>query len=172
MATLYKYGTTSVYEQITRTNSGLKLNRTTRKTESGTNKSAIWKVSGGDQIRFNITSASFKGVREIPASGSTTTNEWFWGSIPSFATNQLVSPINAIYNSGDGRYHATIPSGATYFIVITASTTFVNSDIVETYPVEKYVQGQGWVPIDPYTYDTNNGWQTGDIYKRSSGAWS
>lgn len=83
MATMYRYGTASTYEEIERTNSDYAVNRTTRKLTNGANRSVYWTVQPGDQIRINLYTSNFKKVREVPASGSLTTNEWFFGSVIS-----------------------------------------------------------------------------------------
>lgn len=169
---MYKYGDTAVYTQLTRTNMNYGLTASSRTLKSAANKGVQWPVSPGDQIRFYIYTSNSRTVREIPSSGSATTNEWFWGAVSSLATNQVVKPIGATYDTTDNRYHGTIPVGCNYFVTVTASTTFVNSQVIEMYPVEKYVEGKGWIPIEPYIYDSVNEWQSGNTYKRANGAWS
>ncbi len=171
MATMYRYGTASTYEEIERTNSNYALNRTTRQLTSGTNRSVYWAVQPGDQIRFNLYTSNLKNVREVPTSGSLTTNEWFFGSVISYTTGQTLTPVGATYDSSDYKYYATIPSGHYIFIISTAGTTGFTNNYVEG-SVEKYVEGRGWVPVEPFTYDTNNGWEVGGTHEATNNIWS
>lgn len=176
MATMYRYGTVSTYEELTRVNMNHGLTYSTRALNGTSDKGVSWSVAPGDQIRFYLysTYSYTRPVREIPASGSATTNEWFFGAVTSLTTGRVINPlVGTTYNSSNGYYYATIPAGCNYFVIVTAavnSAGYYNDYIAGT--VKKYVEGRGWVPIDPYTYDSNNGWQTADIHKRSSGAWS
>ena len=171
MATMYRYGTASTYEEIERTNSNYAVNRTTRKLTNGTNRSVYWTVQPGDQIRINLYTSNSKNVREVPASGSLTTNEWFFGSVISYTTGQTLTPVGATWDSDVNKYVATIPSGHHVFIITTAGTNgFTNNYVMGT--VEKYVKGRGWVPVEPFIYDTNNGWGTGNTHEATNNTWS
>lgn len=170
MATMYRYGTGAIYEEIERTNMNHGMAYRTRALTNNSNKGINWSVAPGDQIRFMVSSAKGK-VREIPASDSATTNEWFWGAVTSLTQGQIVKPlIGTAYDSTNGKYHATIPTGCNYFVIVTASPTYANTQVVCT--VEKYVEGRGWIPVEPFIYDTNNGWGVGDTHKSANNIWS
>ena len=175
MATMYRYGTVSTYKELTRVNMDRGLSYSTRALNGTSNKGVSWSVAPGDQIRFRLysTYSYTHAVHEIPAFDSATTNDWYFGAVKSLTTGQVIKPlVGTTYKSSDANYYATIPAGCNYFVIVTAGSTtgYFNNYIAGT--VEKYVEGRGWVPIDPYTYDSNNGWQTADIHKRSSGVWS
>lgn len=48
MATMYKYGDTAVYTQLTRTNMNYGLTASSRALKTATNKGVQWPVSPGD----------------------------------------------------------------------------------------------------------------------------
>lgn len=80
--------------------------------------------------------------------------------------------IDITYNPSDYKNYATIPAGCNYFVIVTAGKTvgYVNSSIGGI--VEKYVEGRGWVPVEPFIYDTNNGWGTGSTHEATNNTWS
>lgn len=176
MATLYKYGNTGTYAELTRTNMNHGLTYRTRALSGTSNKGVNWSVAPGDQIRFSLysTYGYTHTVSEIPASGSTTTNGWFFGAVTSLTTGQIVKPlIGTTYDQSDGKYHATIPAGCNYFVIVTPAgnqTGYYNNYIAGT--VEKYVEGRGWIPVEPFIYDTNNGWEMGSTHEATNNTWS
>ena len=172
MATMYKYGDTGIYTELTGSNMNYGIAYSTRALENASNKGMTWNVTPGDQIRFCIYTSNARPVKEIPSSGSTTTNEWFWGSVTSLTSGQVVRPlVDTTYVVADNYYYATIPTNGNYFVVVTASSTYVNTQL--SGPVEKYVEGKGWIPVEPYQYDgNNNSWQTSNAYKSANNIWS
>ena len=173
MATMYRYGNTGIYTELTRTNMNYGLNHTMRTLNSASNKGVNWSVAPGDQIRFSLGSIKGHPISEIPASGSASTNGWYYGAVTSIAAGQIIKPlIDITYNPSDYKIYATIPAGCNYFVIVTEGRTAGYANSFITGIVEKYVEGRGWVPVEPFIYDTNNGWGTGSTHEATNNIWS